>query len=83
MPGWRSRGPYLTLVGAIADATHKRMSSAGKVPHALFREQEDSHGYLLLLQEIIRTKGIPLALHSDRHSIFSVNSNKPRAWRSN
>jgi len=62
----QGRGPYLTLVGAIDDAT-------GTVPHALFREQEDAHGYLLLLQGIIRTKGIPLALYSDRHSIFSVN----------
>ena len=29
------RGPYLTLIGAINDAT-------GKVPYALFREQEDA-----------------------------------------
>jgi transposase len=62
----QGRGPYLTLVGAIDDAT-------GTVPHALFREQEDAQGYLLLLQGIIGTKGIPLALYSDRHSIFSVN----------
>ena len=60
------RGPYLTLVGAIDDAT-------GTVPHALFREQEDAQGYFLLLREIISTKGVPLALYSDRHSIFSVN----------
>jgi hypothetical protein len=60
------RGPSLTLVGAIDDAT-------GTVPYALFREQEDAHGYLLLLQGIIGNKGIPLALYSDRHSIFSVN----------
>lgn len=60
------RGPYLTLVGAIDDAT-------GTVPYALFREQEDAQGYLLLLQGIIGNKGIPLALYSDRHSIFSVN----------
>ena len=60
------RGPYLTLVGAIDDAT-------GTVPFVLFREQEDAHGYFLLLGEIIRRKGIPLALYSDRHSIFVVN----------
>ncbi len=62
----QGRGPYLTLVGAIDDAT-------GTVPHALFREQEDAQGYFLLLREIIRAKGVPLALYSDRHSIFSVN----------
>ena len=59
----QGRGPYLTLVGAIDDAT-------GTVPHALFREDEDAHGYFLLLREIIERKGIPLALYSDRHSIF-------------
>jgi hypothetical protein len=60
------RGPYLSLVGAIDDAT-------GTVPFALFREQEDAQGYFLLLYEIIQSKGIPLALYSDRHSIFVVN----------
>ena len=57
------RGPYLTLVGAIDDAT-------GIVPYALFREQEDAQGYMLLLGRIIKSKGIPLALYSDRHGIF-------------
>jgi len=60
------RGPYLTLVGAIDDAT-------GTVPYALFREQEDAQGYFLLVEEIIKSKGIPLSLYSDRHSIFQVN----------
>jgi hypothetical protein len=62
----QGRGPYLTLVGAIDDAT-------GTVPHALFREQEDAQGYFLLLQGIIQDKGVPMALYSDRHSIFQVN----------
>jgi hypothetical protein len=62
----QGRSPYLTLVGAIDDAT-------GTVPYALFREQEDAQGYFLLLREIIQNKGVPLALYSDRHSIFSVN----------
>jgi transposase len=57
------RGPWLSLVGAVDDAT-------GEVPYALFREQEDAAGYLLLLREVVRTHGIPLALYSDRHSIF-------------
>jgi len=57
------RGPHLTLVGAIDDAT-------GKVPYALFREQEDTKGYFILLREIVSRYGIPLALYHDRHSIF-------------
>jgi len=68
----QGRGPYLSLVGAIDDAT-------GTVPYALFREQEDAQGYFLLLRQIIQNKGIPLALYSDRHSIFSVNPKRPES----
>jgi transposase len=57
------RWPEISLIGAIDDAT-------GKVVHALFREQEDSQGYILLLQKIVGTHGIPAALYHDRHSIF-------------
>jgi len=57
------RGPYLSLIGAIDDAT-------GKVPYALFREQEDAQGYFLLLRRIVSSYGVPLALYHDRHSIF-------------
>jgi len=57
------RGPYITLVAAIDDAT-------GTVPYALFREQEDAQGYFLLLKEVVQHQGIPLALYSDRHGIF-------------
>ena len=57
------RGPYLTLIGAVDDAT-------GTIPYALFCEQEDAHGYFLLTERVIRDKGIPLALYSDRHGIF-------------
>ena len=44
--------------------------ATGTVPFALFREQEDAHGYLLMLKEIIDRRGVPMALYSDRHSIF-------------
>jgi transposase len=57
------RGPWLTLVGAIDDAT-------GTVPAATFREQEDAAGYLELLRTIVRRKGIPVAVYRDRHGIF-------------
>jgi hypothetical protein len=57
------RGPRLCLVLAMDDAT-------GTNPTALFRTQEDAHGYLLLLEQLIRTHGCPLAVYHDRHSIF-------------
>jgi transposase len=57
------RGPKLVLIAAIDDAT-------GEVPFALFRPQEDVVGYFLLLQKIIQTHGLPLALYADRHTIF-------------
>jgi len=62
--------PYLTLVGAIDDAT-------GTVPWAVFRDQEDAHGYLLLLREVVCAKGIPLALYVDRHGIFKKSRRQP------
>lgn len=63
------RGPRLSLLLAVDDAT-------GTVPYALFREQEDTRGYFLLLKEIIRRQGIPLAIYSDRHGIFRHPSRK-------
>jgi len=64
------RGSMFTLLLAVDDAT-------GTVPYALFREQEDTKGYFLLLQGIIQQRGIPLALYSDRHSVFRHSSRKP------
>jgi transposase len=64
------RGPWLSLVGAIDDAT-------GKVPYALFREQEDAQGYFLLLHHIVEKDGIPQALYHDGHSIFEVAKEVP------
>lgn len=59
----QERGPRLTLVLAVDDAT-------GTYPGALFRKEEDSLGYFLLLRGIIERRGIPLALYSDRHAAF-------------
>ena len=55
-------GPVFSLLGAIDDAT-------GHVC-ALFRPQEDTVGYLLLLRQVIAQHGVPLSLYSDRHTIF-------------
>jgi hypothetical protein len=57
------RGPWLTLVGAIDDAT-------GLVTGATFREQEDTAGYLETLIQTAHGHGLPLGLYSDRHGIF-------------
>lgn len=57
------RGPWLTLVGGIDDAT-------GLVTGAVFREQEDAVGYLAVLVQTAHRHGLPLALYSDRHGIF-------------
>jgi transposase len=64
------RGPRLTLIGAVDDAT-------GEPVHAVFREQEDAAGYLLVLRDSIRRKGVPLAWYSDHHGIFQRNGKEP------
>ena len=62
--------PACTLLVAVDDAT-------SKVVAALFREQEDTQGYFLLLKQVLQIKGIPLDLYHDRHSIFQDNSKRP------
>jgi transposase len=57
------RGPWLTLIAAIDDAT-------GTVPAAVFREQEDAAGYLALLHQVVTHSGVPEAVYHDRHTIF-------------
>jgi transposase len=59
------RGPRLTLVGAIDDAT-------GRLTGAVFREQEDTAGYLIVLRDTVRRHGIPLAVYRDRHTLFET-----------
>jgi len=62
--GWlEDRGSWLTLLLAVDDAT-------GTAPYALFREQEDTRGYLSLLQGIVERKGIPLSVYTDGHAVF-------------
>ena len=65
------RGPKLVLIGAVDDAT-------GELVHAVFREHEDAQGYLTLLRETVRKRGIPVAWYSDRHGIFRRNGKE--AW---
>ena len=66
IPWVEDRGPKLVLLLAVDDAT-------GAVAQALFRTGEDTRGYLMLLEGLIRQWGIPLALYSDRHAAFKYN----------
>ena len=65
------RSPCLSLMAAIDDATRT-------VPFALFRQREDAQGYMLPLETIIRSKGVPLDIYSDRHGIFQRSPRE--AW---
>ncbi len=56
-------GPQFTLLLAVDDA-------AGVVVNALFCELENTRGYFLLLEGLIRRCGVPLALYADRHAVF-------------
>ena len=60
-------GPQFALLFAVDDAT-------GCVASARFCEREDSLSYLLLLQELIQRRGIPLALYTDRHPVLKHRS---------
>ncbi len=62
------RGSWLTLLLAVDAAT-------GTAPHALFQEQEDTRGYLSLLQGIIERRGVPLAVYTDGHAVFQPRRN--------
>lgn len=61
------RGPWLTLIGMIDDAT-------GEIVGAYFREEEDAAGYFLVLRQVCLTRGLPQALYADRHTIFQSPS---------
>ncbi len=56
-------GPRFTLLLAVDDAT-------GCVVNALFCELENTRDYLLLMKGLIQSFGIPIALYTDRHSVF-------------
>jgi len=64
------RGPWMTLIGAIDDAT-------GEVPYALFREQEDTEGYFRLMERIVSGYGVPVAVYHDGHAVFEPPEHEP------
>ena len=66
-PWLEDRGPKLTLLIAVDDAT-------GTVAQAVFRTTEDTRGYLVLLEGLVQQWGLPLTLYSDRHAAFKYNA---------
>ena len=62
--------PFATLVAGIDDAT-------GRVSGAIFRAQEDAVGYFTTLAQTAERHGLPGAVYSDRHGIFTVEKNRP------
>ena len=56
-------GPQFTLLIAVDDAT-------GCVAGALFCQEETTRDYFEMLEGLMHRWGIPLALYSDRHSVF-------------
>lgn len=61
------RGPHLSLLGLVDDATNK-------VPAAHFQlECEDSIGYLRLSRSQVEKVGIPWAIYRDQHSTLQRN----------
>lgn len=58
------RGPWLTLVGAIDDATSHVW--------AHFEEAETTWAYFHLMEGVFSSHGLPTSLYSDRHTIFHI-----------
>jgi transposase len=58
------RGPILTLVGGIDDAS-------GSIVGAIFRENEDGVGYLTILHQMASDYGLPGAFYRDRSGCLS------------
>jgi transposase len=65
-----ARGPHLTLLGAIDDATSAILALG-------FRPHEDLHGYASLFRQLFVTHGLPLAIYGDRLNVFVRND---RHW---
>ena len=61
------RGPWLTLVGGIDDAT-------GVIVGATFRDAEDGVGYLTMIRDMARRHGLPAALYRDGSSVFAPSA---------
>ncbi|MCS2609238.1 hypothetical protein LLY24_07900 [Halomonas sp. wenzhen-202101] len=63
---FESRGPYCTLLVFIDDATSCLLALR-------FVPAETTQGYMQTLGHYLEAHGRPVAIYSDRHSIFRVN----------
>lgn len=61
------RGPRLCLMAAIDDATGELL------PGAHFVDQECTVGYLRVLRDLVKHKGVPLSAYMDRHGTLKRN----------
>ena len=64
---FEGRGDYFTLLVFIDDAT-------GRLTHLRFAPAETTLGYMRVLHDHIVAHGVPVALYSDKHSIFRINA---------
>lgn len=64
---FEGREDYCTLLVFIDDAT-------GRLTQLRFAPTETTLGYMRVLHDHIRTHGAPVALYSDRHSVFHINA---------
>ena len=64
------RGPWLTLVAGVDDAT-------SEISSGTFRLAEDAAGYFAMLIGTVASRGVPEALYSDLAGIFVKDPNRP------
>lgn len=64
---FEGRSTKCCLIAFIDDAT-------SRVLGARFFEQETTQGYLSVLHTLVQRHGVPLALYSDRHGIFTKHN---------
>ncbi len=67
---FEGRAERCTLLVFIDDAS-------GRLMQLCFAATETTLGYMRVLHEHILTHGLPVALYSDKHSIFRVNAKDP------
>lgn len=60
---WLESGKSWSLHGAIDDAT-------GAIMALRFEKEECSAGYLHVLEDMLKYRGVPASIYSDRHTIF-------------